>query len=394
MGRKCQEWAEKKGDLEHYKDRQKDVEHYWDKVDEEIIKPILEEYNDKVRSILEKALYLHGEEAEEAVQSTKQVNAAPQQTPKEHNDAMPPPTANVSVIPTQNYDTEVDQTPPQPDTIPDETSGTVSSENPIIARRNLVTEAVKRLRQAYLTAKRAYRLPHSRLSRISDALSRYHGTKNYHNFTVAKSFRDPSAKRVIKSFAVSGDPILINGTEWLSLKVHGQSFMMHQIRKMVGMVALVVRCGADPKRIFEALGPESISIPKAPALGLLLERPVFDSYNRRAGKEFGKEDISFEKFRKEMDEFKQKEIYERMYRDEEKDNVFGAFFNHIDNFPERTFLYVTSGGIEATKEDPNAGAEAEEGAAIDRDTSRQQQAAEGGEDSDAEEGDDKLGAEG
>ena len=51
-----------------------------------------------------------------------------------------------------------------------------------------------------------------------------------------------------------------------------------------------------------------------------------------------------------MDEFKQKEIYERMYRDEEEQNVFGNFFNHVDNFPESTFLYVTSGGVEATKE--------------------------------------------
>ena len=52
-----------------------------------------------------------------------------------------------------------------------------------------------------------------------------------------------------------------------------------------------------------------------------------------------------------MDEFKQTEIYERMYRDEEKENVFGNFFNHVDNFPESTFLYVTSGGIEATRDE-------------------------------------------
>jgi tRNA pseudouridine38-40 synthase len=90
---------------------------------------------------------------------------------------------------------------------------------------------------------------------------------------------------------------------------------------MVGMVALMVRCGCDPKRITESYGPEKISIPKAPSLGLLLERPVFDSYNKRAKGDLGKEPIDFDKFRKEMDEFKQREIYERMYRDEEKDNM-------------------------------------------------------------------------
>ena len=28
---------------------------------------------------------------------------------------------------------------------------------------------------------------------------------------------------------------------------------------------------------------------------------------------------------------------------------FGNFFNHVDNFPDAAFLFVTSGGIEATK---------------------------------------------
>ena len=184
-----------------------------------------------------------------------------------------------------------------------------------------ISDGIKTLRNAYIAAKRAYRIPPSRLRRVREALSLYEGTHNYHNYTVQKSFSDPSAKRVIRSFIVGADPILIGDTEWLSLKVHGQSFMMHQIRKMVGMVALIVRCGCDPKRIVESYGPEKMSIPKAPSLGLLLERPTFDSYNNRAKRDLGKEPIDFDKFRKEMDEFKQREIYERIYRDEEKDNV-------------------------------------------------------------------------
>ena len=163
--------------------------------------------------------------------------------------------------------------------------------------------------------------------------------------------------------------------------------MMHQIRKMVGMVALVVRCGCDPQRIYEAMGSDSFSIPKAPSLGLLLERPIFDSYNQRAGKEFGKEAIDFNKFKTEMDEFKQREIYERMYRDEEKDNVFGSFFNHVDNYPEPTFLYVTSGGVEAAKAgEAGLGRKAERKAPAEAEVD--------GESEDDTKEDDKLGAEG
>jgi len=98
--------------------------------------------------------------------------------------------------------------------------------------------------------------------------------------------------------------------------------MMHQIRKMVSMVALVVRCGCDVNRILESYDNNRISIPKAPGLGLLLERPVFDTHNERAVSKWGKEKIDFGKYEKEMEEFKQREIYERIFREEEKDNQY------------------------------------------------------------------------
>lgn len=49
------------------------------------------------------------------------------------------------------------------------------------------------------------------------------------------------------------------------------------------MAVLVVRSGTPLTLIEDSFGPQKINIPKAPALGLLLERPVFDSYNNRLG---------------------------------------------------------------------------------------------------------------
>ncbi|KAK0276062.1 tRNA pseudouridine synthase 1 [Friedmanniomyces endolithicus] len=217
--------------------------------------------------------------------------------------------------------------------------------------------ATKDLRQAYLTAKRRYRIPSQRIAQIQSALGKFVGTKNFHNYTVSKTHRDPSAKRHIKSFVVDEKPILIgeglndaDKSEWLSLKIHGQSFMMHQIRKMVGMVALLVRSGADLSTITSSFGPEKFSIPKVPGLGLLLERPVFDSYNEHQAAKFEKEKLDFGKFEKEIAAFKEKEIYQRIFREEEERNEFGRFFNHVDNFKEAHFLYVTSKGLEACRE--------------------------------------------
>lgn len=327
----------KKDDLEAYKQRQEEVQGYWEKVDEEVIKPILEEYDPEIRDILEKALWLKGEQSQDAQDADKGTPEA--ETPPATKEENPPQDVQM----TAGDITEVQQS------VQDGTSVQPEGEKPVLTRASILNDATKRLRQAYVAARRTYRIPEARLKRIQETLDLFIGTRNYHNFTIQKTHSDPSAKRVIKSFKLNTTPILIDGTEWLSMKVHGQSFMMHQIRKMVGMVALIVRCGCDPKRLTESLGSESISIPKAPSLGLLLERPVFDSYNKRAQNELSKGPVDFDKYKKEMDEFKQEHIYERMYRDEEKDNVFGNFFNHVDNFPNETFLFVTSGGFEATK---------------------------------------------
>jgi tRNA pseudouridine38-40 synthase len=327
LGKKISELAARNGDEEGLSQRQEEVKNFWGKVDEEQIKPILDDYDEETRMVLEKALYLRGDEEvnhDQEGQSTLTEPDSPvsvamtRKREKETSveveaDAGPEtkPNASTGNKIEKSTDTKLDT---QPAANPGENANESQKPTPI-------SEGIKKLRNTYIAAKRAYRIHPSRLKRVCEALSLYEGTRNYHNYTVQKSFSDPSAKRLIKSFEVNANPVLINGTEWLSLKVHGQSFMMHQIRKMVGMVALMVRCGCDLKRITESYGPEKISIPKAPSLGLLLERPIFDSYNKRAKGDLGKESIDFDKFRKEMDEFKQREIYERMYRDEEKDNM-------------------------------------------------------------------------
>jgi tRNA pseudouridine38-40 synthase len=217
----------------------------------------------------------------------------------------------------------LEQTPAVPNLLADSVDPTTEPDSEISTSKSILTPleaAIREVKAAYIQAKKAYRISPLRKQRVQDALSIYTGTRNFHNYTIQKSFTDPSAKRVIRSFKVAPEPVIINDTEWLSLKVHGQSFMMHQIRKMVAMAALVIRCGSPLSRINETYGPENISIPKAPGLGLLLERPVFETYNERAVREYQREKIDFDKFEKEITEFKQKQIYERIFREEERDH--------------------------------------------------------------------------
>ena len=351
------ESAEKEGVYETYQARQDDAASFWKDTEEIYVKPILDKLDPELRAAVMAATHSSEEESDlekkqarsssqtkTSVESSTSNTGSKKRSREDNTEVGDEPPAKKTKKISEDVDSQ-DHCVIQDsvDTVKEDGKASQSTiKSPIATEPSLVEDtksvaasenlinpksvlspleaAVKEVKAAYIAAKKAYRISDKRRARVQEALNAYLGTRNFHNYTIQKGFKDPSAKRVIRSFEVGKDPVIINDTEWLSLKVHGQSFMMHQIRKMVAMVALVVRCGSPITIISESYGPVTISIPKAPGLGLLLERPVFETYNERAAKEFSREKIDFNKFQKEMDEFKQREIYDRIFREEEKDH--------------------------------------------------------------------------
>lgn len=385
LAKRLIELADEAGDQEGFEERQKEVNDFWAETEEEYIKPALDGFPMDIRERVREALYEEDASNEgtkaEMEELVDQGNPKVSQTPmhnaeiraqgegetKSHvhrEESLPKSDSAVGLTvddlprvreatPALNEDTSKNQ-PPTAVRSGNGASAPVNTELKSLAQEKRASDspkslaaAIKNLRQAILAAKKAYRISPSRLERIQPILDAFLGTRNFHNYTIQKSFRDPSAKRHIKSFKAAPEPIVINGTEWLSLKIHGQSFMMHQIRKMVAMIVLVIRCGCNPTRIKDTFNNINANIPKAPALGLLLERPVFDSYNSGRAEQFGREKISFEKYEKEFDEFKRREIYERIFREEEELNAFHGFLGHIDNNKDSNYFYLSSMGFEA-----------------------------------------------
>ncbi|ORX94955.1 tRNA pseudouridine synthase [Basidiobolus meristosporus CBS 931.73] len=187
-------------------------------------------------------------------------------------------------------------------------------------------------------AKKGYRVSADQLERIKGMLSRYVGTHNYHNYTVGKSYEDKSANRYIISFQC-GEPTLINDMEWLSFRIHGQSFMIHQIRKMMGMIILTIRTGSSLELVERSFGQVKMNIPKAPGLGLLLEEPVFATYNRKSS-EKERPSISFEAYRENIDAFKNTHIYPSIVHTECQEKQFDQWIGAIDTFPESYAEYL------------------------------------------------------
>ncbi|KAF2364972.1 Pseudouridine synthase I TruA [Trinorchestia longiramus] len=129
-----------------------------------------------------------------------------------------------------------------------------------------------------------FRISETGLAELRGLMAKYLGTRNFHNFTIRKKPTDANAKRFIQLVEVD-DPFVREGVEWILFKIRGQSFMMHQIRKMIGLVMSICR-GLTPVSVLdESFTHAKIETPKAPGLGLVLEQPHYDIYNKRFGQD-------------------------------------------------------------------------------------------------------------
>ncbi|KAI8889958.1 pseudouridine synthase [Backusella circina FSU 941] len=212
---------------------------------------------------------------------------------------------------------------------------------------NPIIKYVARSTPEFLAERDAYRATPEQLETFKAVMNKFQGTHNFHNYTVGKGFKERSANRYMLSIDVS-DPLYINNTEWISIKLHGQSFMLHQIRKMISMGLLLVRSGTPLSLIDETFNEKRINIPKAPALGLLLERPLFGVYNEKLlekANQVTREKISFDPYKEKIEEFKQKWIYDKIFESEKAENVFDTFLTSLDAHLGNDYDYLNADGI-------------------------------------------------
>lgn len=197
--------------------------------------------------------------------------------------------------------------------------------------------------------RRAWRVDPDSMARFRALIDEYKGTHNFHNYTVGKPFNDSTVKRFMISLDVR-DPAVYGDIEWISVRIHGQSFMLHQIRKMMSMAILACRTGTPPSLIPATFGPQRIHIPKAPPLGLLLEQPQFKTYNQRVhalpnvtGEE--RPEVDFGKYADVMHKFKVEWIYERLREVEYESNIFHKWIRQIDTTSSRQFGFLNTAGV-------------------------------------------------
>lgn len=181
-----------------------------------------------------------------------------------------------------------------------------------------------------------YRVPKDVIKSFNSILEGFMGTHNFHNFTSGKRFNDDSAIRVIKSIECSEGfyPCNQDKIEFIVVRIKGQSFMMHQIRKMIGMAIAVARGFATMDHIKRSMEKPFMDVPKAPGLGLMLEEVHFDRYNRRFGGDGHHDPIVWDEHNKTIQEFMDKQIYSVVVETEMKEK---SMFNWLATLSLHTY---------------------------------------------------------
>ena len=171
------------------------------------------------------------------------------------------------------------------------------------------------------------------IEELNSLLAIFRGTHNFHNFTSEKKATDASAMRYILSIE-AGQPFMKDGLEVIIVQIRGQSFMLHQIRKMMGMVIAVMRGFATVDRLKQSFLIDRIDVPRAPGLGLMLEDVHYDKYNQKFGGDGVHEPISWSRWSDRVAEFKEKVIHPVMIETEKKE---GSMLRWLETLPLHTY---------------------------------------------------------
>ena len=144
-------------------------------------------------------------------------------------------------------------------------------------RHPLTPEEMASLQSTLLS----YRVTEAQKQLLKDSLQSYVGTHSFHNYSKGVKPSEGRAARYILSFDVE-EPVVVDGQEWIPTQVLGQSFLLHQIRKMICMAIEVTRGVVSLDILRLALEKDAaIGVSLAPAQGLYMEMSYYNGYNNR-----------------------------------------------------------------------------------------------------------------
>lgn len=165
-----------------------------------------------------------------------------------------------------------------------------------------------------------FRLTPEMLDKLNETLKSLEGTHNFHNFTSKTKPLDPRAKRYIIYFRCI-ETFIANNMEFAVLEIKGQSFMLHQIRKMVSLVIGICRNIVTSDIFKDVFSLEKFDIPIAPGLGLSLHFVHYEYYNERFGKDGFHKTLEWQECNEDVDKFYKECILQDIINEEISEKV-------------------------------------------------------------------------
>ncbi|KAG1691505.1 tRNA pseudouridine synthase A [Nymphon striatum] len=188
----------------------------------------------------------------------------------------------------------------------------------------------------------SFRITEKLLEEIQSYLEMFKGIHFYHNYTSGKKSGEDSARRHIINFKI-GTPFIRENLEFVVLCIKGQSFMLHQIRKMVAMVISIMRGFATKETLIKSRKVDKMDIPKAPALGLILEEVHYDVLNKRFKDDGIHVPLVWHEYEDQIEEMREKYIYKHIIEEEVKEK---SMLNWLEHIPLGTFDVRPEGEVE------------------------------------------------
>eukprot|EP01018_Ginkgo_biloba_P018385 Gb_06538 [translate_table: standard] len=209
-----------------------------------------------------------------------------------------------------------------------------SNSEPSVAQEESETKNIPIGQNDGASVKSSFCYGENERNRFNSILKQFVGTHNFHNLTTRTKAEDPAAYRYILSFEAS-DVFTIDGMDFVRCTILGQSFMLHQIRKMIGLAVAVMRDCAPESMIATALRKDvHINVPTAPELGLFLDESLFPAYNQKW--QATHEEVCLKGYEQQISEFKKKYIYTHIATTEVKDGVVALWLHSLNhrNYPD------------------------------------------------------------
>ncbi|KAI1724333.1 tRNA pseudouridine synthase domain-containing protein [Ditylenchus destructor] len=184
-----------------------------------------------------------------------------------------------------------------------------------------------------------YRITEKRINEVNEILNAFVGTHNFFNYTAQKNASDASCNRYIMSFKCS-DTFIYNDkhrdvdVEFLTIFIKGQSFLLHQIRKMIGMTVSIIRGYKAMNDLEKSFNTERVDIPIAPGNGLLLEKLHYHKYDEKFARTHDKLDDWGVEVEAKVQDIRQRLIIDEMLDNECTNEIMVKWLKPVSLYQE------------------------------------------------------------